>query len=291
MAGFRNVRAVAASLEDDGRNWMGFIYKSSGPTGFGAGRWGDMSMGAGTPKYNAYVGSQATATALTGAGNDGIYLGPVPSDGGSKRLHQASLVSSVATLAPSSWILQDYLMFYPLIDGDSTDQQDMINTTTLPRYADGEGVKMMIVCTTPASADAAVTISYTNSDGVVGRTVTAFVSFTTVTGCIMSTGGNSSSTNARSPYLPLADGDRGFRSVEAVTLAGAVGGFFALVLVRPITTMVLPENLVACETIELMQKARLPEIEPGAFLNFIYCPGGAASNAFPLQGMSQTVWS
>lgn len=287
--GFKNIRALAASL-DSGRDWFSFIYKSSGPTGFGARRWADMSMGAGTPKYNAYVGSQAVATLLQNSGNDGIYLGPTPPAGQEKFLFGARLTSGVTTLAPSSWKVQDYLMFYPLIDGDSVDQQDMDNPVSLSRYESGDGVRMMLVCTTPGSASGPITVTYTNSEGVSGRTVTAYASFTTVTGCIMSTGGNASSTNALGPYLPLADGDKGVRSVEAVTLGGAVGGFFALVLVKPLTTLVLPENAVACEMTELIHKARLPKIEPGAFLNFIYCPAGAAQNANPLQGMLHFVW-
>jgi hypothetical protein len=289
--GFANVRKLADAIEDNGQNWTSWFHKTSGPTGFGAGRWADMSMGAGTPKYNAYVGSQLQATPLINQGNDGIYLGPSPAAGMSKFITGLQLQSAVTNLAPSSWVLCDYLMFYPLVDGDSTDQQDMDNTALLPRYADGDGVMAMVVCTTPAASDAPCTFTYTNSDGVAGRTVTTMLSFTNVTGCIMSTTANVASTNARAAFLPLANGDRGVRAIESAALLSALGGFFAIVLVKPMTTAVLPENVVACESTELIHKARVRKVDAGAYLNFIYCPLGAGSGAFPLRGHIQFAWS
>lgn len=282
--GFRNIREVVTSIDTDGREWTSWFHKTSGPTGFGAGRWADMSMGAGIPKYNAYVGSQTTATQLTNTGNDGIYLGPVET-GTTKHLHQIQLMSSVATLAPSTWLLCDYLLFYPLIDGDNTDQQDMDNTVTIPRYAGGQ---VMLVCTTPTSADATATMGYTNDLGVSGRTTTFTISSSAQTGCILSA--HNAAAGSRSPFVPLANGDKAVKSVEYITLSTGAGGFFAAVIVQPITSIVLRENNVVTEMSSIIHRATLPEIKPGAYLNWIYTTQGAAQNAFPLRGFLQYVW-
>ena len=284
MAGFRNIREIVTSLDTDGREWTSWFHKTSGPTGFGAGRWADMSMGAGIPKYNAYVGSQTTATVLTNSGNDGIYLGPFET-GTTKWLHSVQLVSSVATLAPSTWMLCDYLMFYPLVDGDNTDQQDMDNTATLPRYSGGN---VMLVCTTPTSADATVTMGYTNSEGVSGKTTTFTLSSSAQTGCILCA--HNATAGSRSPFVPLANGDNGVKSIEYITLTTGAGGFFAAVIVKPITQIILRENNVTTEMSSLLHRGALPEIKAGAYLNWIYSPQGAAQNAFPLRGHLQYVW-
>lgn len=284
--GFASVRSLAEAAAENGREWTSWFHKTSGPTGFGAGRWADMSMGAGTPKYNAYVGSQQVATPLIGAGNDGIFAGPTPAPGMTRHLHMTHLFSGVSTLAPSSWFLLDYLMFYPLIDGDSTDQQDMDNTAILPRYSDGQ---VMLVCTTPTSADTTGTMIYTNQAGVTGRSVSFGISFSGATGCILCA--HNTVAGTRSPFLPLANGDSGVRAIESITLAGSAGGFFAAVIVKPLTTIALRENLVPCEMTELIHKGRAPEIKTGAYLNFIYCPMGGAQNAFPLRGFLQFAWS
>jgi hypothetical protein len=41
----------------------------------------------------------------------------------------------------------------------------MVNVETLPRYSDGVGVQIVLIVTAPMALTAAVTISYTNSDG------------------------------------------------------------------------------------------------------------------------------
>lgn len=287
---FRTIRALASSLDDAGANWTQHFFKTGGPASFGASRWGDMSMGAGNPKYNAYVGTQFASTPLQNAGNDGIYLGPTPAAGQTKHLHSMMLQSSSTTLAPAHFVLCDYLMHYPLIDGDDTAQQDLDNVATLPRYATGEGVKAMIVCTTPMTSNGNVVVSYTNSDGTAGRTSTSAILNTTVVGGIVSSADTSLSANSYTPFIPLAGGDKGIRSIEAITNQTAVGGFYAVVLVRPIASIQLRELNTATE-IELFRQrgGTLPQIFDGAYLNWIYTPGqnGTAVN---LRGSLTFVW-
>jgi hypothetical protein len=270
-----NISQLATSLTT-GAEWQSFFYKTTGPGTFGT-RWADMSMGAGIPKYNAYVGSQNVATPFVGAGNDGIYR---PSS--AKYIANVQMIPA-STSTSASWILADYLMHYPLTDGDSTDQQDMDNTLTLPRYSGGQ---VMLVATTPQTANALCTIGYTNDVGTSGRVTTVGIQSSTVVGCII----NSHDLNAGSlsPFVPLANGDKGVRSIEYITLQGGVGGFFAAVIVKPLTTLSQPEAITV-ESSELIQKGRMPEILPGAYLNWIMCAGVSAA-ATPFRGHIQYAW-
>lgn len=263
------VRALADAL-DNGATWTSWIHKTGGPTAGTAGSWCDASMGAGIPKYNAYVGSQLTATALSNEGNAGIYLGPDPGAGLTRHINALQLQSTSTTLAPAWFVLADYLLFYPLVDGDSTDQQDMSNSATLPRYADGAGVQCMVVVTTPMAANAVATVSYTNQAGVTGRTSTFQVIGSTNVGVIASSSNSSGAAGSVGPFIPLTSGDTGIRSIESITLASGAGGFFALVLVRPLAHLQLRENVTATEIMQLPQRATLPRVFDGAYLNFIY---------------------
>jgi hypothetical protein len=285
------IRALASSMDEDGQNWSAFIHKTGGPSSLGFnGRWADMSMGAGIPKYNAYVGTQTTATVLTGAGNDGIYCGPAITAGQTKHVTGFCLYSAQGTVIPSYWTLADYLMFYPLIDGDSTDQQDMDNTASLTRYTDGNGVQCMAVCTTPMASNATCTVSYTNNAGTAGRSSSFSVISSTAVGCIVSSSNTSAANGSVSPFIPLASGDTGIRSIESVTMATPSGGFFSLVLVKPLANMQLRETSTATETSQVMQRGGvLPEVKTGAFLNLFY-NSGSGGFAAPLQGRVDFAW-
>lgn len=288
---FENVRQLADAIESDGGTHTQYFYKTNGPSAVGAGRWCDLSMGAGQPKYNAYPASQGslTATPLTGAGNDGIYLGPNPGAGKTRHLHRIQMQSSSATLAPATFLLCDYLMQYPLVDADSTDLQAMDNTLALTRYTTGVGVMVMLVCTTPMTSVASVTVSYTNQAGVSGRTSTSSLRFSAVIGGILCSSFDINSANSVSPFIPLASGDTGVRSVESVTISAAAGGFFSVVLVKPISTITLRENFTAAEVVQFTQRADLPVVYDGAYLNFIYLTN-VSGTAAPLTGFLEFVW-
>ena len=278
------------NAEENGATWTGWFHKTGGPASFGTGRWADLSMGAGIPKYNAYIGSQAVATPIYGTGNEGIYLGPTPASGQTKHLTRILLQSTSTTLIPAEFVACDYLMAYPLIDGDDTAQQDMDNTLTLPRYATGDGVQCMIVCTTPMVQNSNITITYTNSDGTSGRTSTSSLLFSLTVGCIVSTSSTGGAAGSASPFIPLASGDKGIRSIESVTVATGSGGFFALVLVKPLANISLFENVTAHEILMPQQRGwNVPRVYDGAYLNFIY---NAAQNgtAVLLRGAVTTVW-
>lgn len=288
---FNGLRDFSDALDSEGATWTSFIHKTGGPTNVGlSGRWADMSMGAGIPKYNAYVGSQLVATPLTGAGNDGIYCGPAPASGLQKYVHAFSLMTTAtgATGVPSYWTLADYLMFYPLIDGDNTDLQEMDNTATVPRYA--EGGQCMVVCTTPMSANATCTLSYTNQAGVAGRSTSFSIIASAAVGCIVSSSNTSSAAGSVSPFIPLASGDSSITKIDGITLLTPAGGFFALVIVKPLCNLQLREQNTQTEITQAMMRGGvLPEVKSGAYLNLFYNTSGSGS-ALTLRGSVEFAW-
>lgn len=287
--GFRTSREWAEESELAGKEWFSYIHKSGSIILPSAGMAGDLSMAAGIPKYNAYVGTQNEATPMYGSGNFGIYTGPDPAVGETKHIADIALNTTSATLAPASFYLCDYLMHYPLTDMDNTDEQFMDNTATLPRYVSGNGVRLMIVTTTPQTAVAQVNIKYTNSQNVPNRIATIWTTPHN-TGGIQAGNASSGAANTQAVFVPLQDNDTGIRSIQSVTCLASAGGFCALVLVRPIADIKIREQNTVAEINYLTHKLSLPKVEQGACLNFAYTSGVAAISSL-IRGYIKFTWS
>lgn len=270
----------------NGQTWSSFVHKTTTPTP-GAGYWGDMSMGAGTPIYNAYVGGQYEATQLIGSKNQGIHTGATPPAGMEKYLAQIGVMTPTITNGPPmSLHINDYLMCYPLIDGDSLDQQDMINEVSLPRYTDGVGVRAFIVVTTPMTGTGTTTIGYTDCDDV-DRTMTIGLIGSGTVGVIVGNSSSSTSANAKAPFIPI-DG-RGLKRINYVTNLSSMGGFFCIVLCRPLTRIHIREGGVWTEHCLISQKLMLPRIYDGAYLNMLALTS-ASGNPSTIRGQFDFVW-
>jgi hypothetical protein len=193
--------------------------------------------------------------------------------------------------------LYDLVAYYPLIDGDSTDVQEMDNTLSLPRYATGDGVQAVLVNhVAPALAAADFTISYTNSDGVSGRTKTGRATTYGVTKVCYT---NTSVSSSGPLYLALDGNDRGVRSIESIQFTTPPGGLFAIYLVKPIASLgnrhgpggTGNTDRVVTETNFLTQGGwKMPQILDGASLGFFFltAPGGARTVS--LYGNATFVW-
>lgn len=281
-----NVRQYVGAWEN-GAQWSSFFFKTGAPAALAAGRWVDLSMGAGIPTYNAYVGGQLESTALVGTANKSIYPG-APAASGQKKYLWGAGASTAAAAVPATLMCADYLMFYPLVDGDNTDLQETITVNTLPRYASGDGVMAAIVCTTPMTGNATLVMSYTNQAGVSGRTSSSTIIFSTTVGNICSSSNTSAAAGSVSPFLPLQSGDTGIRSIESFTLASPSGGLFSVVLVKPLANILLREQNVYREIQFFKEMSVLPEIQNGAFLNFFALCGTTTS--LTLRGELQFIW-
>lgn len=276
MPAIPNVAALADVLSDNTAVTTSFIHKTSHADG-GAGDIVDLSMAPGTPKFNAYVGNQAAFTPMIGGGNFGIYTGE--SEPGKTKYLTHWWMQTMSANNIGTYKILDYIGFYPLIDMDSTDQQDLDNTVPATRHLDGQGLRLMLVTTTPSTANADVSISYTNQAGTPGRVVNFSVGVSAFAGNIFTAQAATFSANKRCPYLPLANGDTGVRSVESITLAASAGGFAALVLVRPIAHLNLLENATVTELSMLRERGRPIAVADDAYLNLVNDASGSITPA------------
>jgi hypothetical protein len=124
---------------------------------------------------------------------------------------------------------------------------------------------------------------------VSGRTTTFGINLSSVIGCIVNTSSSSNAASAESPFVPLANGDLGIRSIESVTVTGAPGGFLNAVLVKPLAHLQLRENSTAAEKVMVPQSASCPRVEDGAYLNWII--NNASATAPLLRGVVHFAWS
>jgi hypothetical protein len=285
--GFPNVREYAESFASKGSYWQSFLHKTGSPILPAAGWWGDLSMAAGTPKYNAYVGVQGQGTPLVGSGNFGIYAGESVSPA-TKHLNRLAVSTNSATFAPAKMVLCDYVYFIPLVDMDSTDVQTFDNATNpMPRFEHGRDLNMMLVTTTPQTATASCTVTYTNQDGVSGQTATFNVlGPSNVGNCNSSL---STAAGGMNPFLPLAQGDYGVQSIDSLQMASSAGGFCALVLARPLASVLIRETNTVCEHFFLKHKPSLPVIDDGAYLSFVFSSGVAATSSV-IRGELEVYW-
>jgi hypothetical protein len=133
-------------------------------------------------------------------------------------------------------------------------------------------------------------VSYTNSDGVAGRTSrTMQLNAATANGSIItSTVGSAISSG---PFIGLQSGDQGVRSVESVTFtSGTDVGLFALVLVKPLITSSLLEQTAPAEIVPIANQSQVPRIYDDAFLSLLTLPQGSIFN-LSFFGEIETTWN
>lgn len=282
MPGFASIGALAAAMEA-GHLHEQVLFKTGSPT-VAAGLWYDLSMGAGIPKYNAYVGAQLEGTPLVGFANNGIYAGE-PSAGRQHFLARAVLYDVTASRYPGVLLLCDYLHHYPLIDGDSTDEQLLDNTAPVQRLPVG-GARIMLVCTTPNTSGNTVTatVGYLNQAGA-ARSVQCRINTGSGVGQVLNHAVGGVAAGQAQPWLNLAAGDTGATAITSVQLNNAAGGFFAAVLVEPLCTLALNEAGAAVEYEFMQQQGRPVPIPDGAYLNLLFSGTVGAGGALALRGL------
>ena len=284
--GFSHIKDLVDS-ENNGQTSF-FMFRKTPSQATVTRPWFDMSMSPGNPIPQYYIGAIATATPLKHSTDGGIYHSKAVSPQ-KKFLRKTTLMSNSATGLPAMFLLLDYLMFYPFIDEGTTDEQFMDNTQTLPRYTDGAGVKIMAVSVAGRTGGQSFVVSYTNQDGVSGRTTLAALENTAASnGQIVTSQVNANAPSG--PFLTLQSGDTGVRSIESVTMLGADVGLFSLVLVKPLAQTQIRGVDAAVEVDHLTDKANLVQIQDDAYLNWIVCPQGSLSGV-SIFGDIRVVWN
>lgn len=255
-----------------------------------SGLWFDMSMVGGTPSANYYASNPITSKAMSYSDQKGFYHGPSFTDK-NKYLFETNIFSNSTTLwANHSFIICDYLMYYPFIDEGETALQTMIQQDSLTRYSNGEGVKLMIVSQGARIGGGIVRITYKNSQGVSGRVAPDFYlnSLATINGTICSTG--NASTSSIVPFIPIRDDDTGVQLIESVEMIAPDSGIFAIVLVKPLSSATTQSALNISVKEHISDNGMmLSEIKNDAYINFITLSAGTVTSAAYLAGHLSTV--
>jgi hypothetical protein len=291
----RSVKDVVDAV-DNGRVHTQRFFKSLNAVG-GDGTWTDWAYASGQPAYDARIGDALTLTPSISTRNDAIWF-PDIAAGSERRLLELNIYTAPSG-ASQTFVetkLYDLVAYYPLIDGDSTDVQEMDNTLSLPRYASGEGIQAVLVNhVAPALSAADFVINYTNSNGVAGRIINGRSTTYGVTKVCYT---NNATANAGPLYMTLANGDRGVRSIENIQFSTPPGGLFAIYLVKPVASLGNRHGLptgtadrVVTETNFLTQGGwKMPQILDGASLGFFFMTSPSGARTISIFGNATFIW-
>lgn len=248
--------------------------------------WHDLSRESGNPLPNYYAATPLAAAVLNG--ERGLFHGPDQSPA-TKWITKFGIVSATAGML-GQYKLLDYLLYYPFVDADVVDTQLLDNTVALPRYSDGAGVQVMaVVVGTPTVTNGTFTFDYINQDGIARTSPVQGTAGTLASVGNLYCSAPASNINTLGPFLKLASGDTGVRSITSVTFSVPTGGLITLVLVQPLLDTLAIELNVPLETSVCINKPITPILD-GAYLNLIVCPTAAVTTA-TVSGYAEFVWS
>jgi hypothetical protein len=252
-----------------------------------AGVWTDLTCFGKYPAANFFTdGEVNTARALYRSVDGGIDHGDDKGDDYLKFITGFAALSVTPGANPLTYLLMDYLLYYPLISME--DVQELGNTATLPRYADGHGVQMMLVEQFPYVGSGTIQITYTNSDGTAGRnTPVTRINYITQLGTLATCA--TATSYCAGPFVPLAAGDKGVMSVQSINFLAPDTGIVALVLVKPMCPAAQYENASPAIWDFWLNTNQLSRVYDDAYLSMICRPAGSMSGAI-LDGYLITTW-
>jgi len=167
--------------------------------------------------------------------------------------------------------------------------------TLLPRYTDGAGVQAMMWNTNATALGAATPnlslASYTNSTATAAKATPATLPIGKTAcpnGQILYSGTGSGKYG---PFMPLAAGDKGIRSVENIQISVSyVSGEFSVALVKPLLTLPITTLGVAAERDLMNQMPSLPRVYDGAALYWLVYSGANTPTNSAIYGHLDTGW-
>lgn len=299
MAGFTGQDDLINQVSTNGKFYRSDWQKSSfATTAHTAGLWYSLFRGGGNPPADAILGTgtnlafQQLTDATTNA--TGIpHGGNVGGGTGYKHLLNAAAQTAAATTAPCVLMLVDLLGFYPITSVTTTTAQTLNNTVTLPRYTDGAGVQAFLTpSTVMGAATPNLSIGYTNSDGTASRATPATLPIGNTAAAVTSIVYSGTGAGKFGPFMPLAAGDAGIRSVQTVTISTSyVSGVLNLVLCKPLLTLPITTLGVTAERDLVNQFASMPKVYDGACLAWLMLAGAATPVASPISGHLEFGWS
>lgn len=279
--GFNGARDLALA-EQDGRTHFCSFRKvpSQASTALG---WVDLSMAAGNPLPQYYAASPLEAARLEGM--RGIFHGDdkAPS---TMHLTDLNVVTPTANCVGRLKALR-YGLYYPFIDGDSLDQQDLTNDVA-PLNPPPQGWKVMIVAVAPTAGGGSLTFKYMR--GSVEKTSPVIALNTAVVNIASIATGDPAVTAGGMPFAMLASGDEGVDTITSVTFVAPSGGLFAFVLVDPLADIATREINTPAEKNFVQAHPGAPRIYDDDYINFIgNCTGSVAAGIFA--GFCKFAWS
>jgi len=213
-------------------------------TGGVALNWYDLWTVGGVSEGGAFGGSARVAVQKNGSTTGAFALGGNV-DPDTRYLFYSQMLDS--GFSPCDVMLYDRVLTYEACNFNAA-QQSMTNGVAAQRYigAGEGGLKAMVEVETTTNATAAniSELTYTDQDGngsaamPTTRTVAIIVSATqgsyTLGARIIAPADSGASVLWGPPFLPLASGDSGVRSVQTYTFSAAPTGTFCVALVRPL---------------------------------------------------------
>lgn len=268
--------------------------KITGGAAYTAGRWYETLSLGGYPPATAFPGTALTWQTCTDAAGDGTTRFGIPHGGNVsaliKHLSTMSAWSTAATGVPAVLQLVDVQGYWPGINMNVATAQTLLGTPAF-RYTDGAGCRLMLAARATTGATAHnLAVSYTNSASVAGRTLPVTVACTAsaIVPHIVHSG---TAANNYGPFLPMASGDLGVKSVQTVTLSAAsLAGSAVLILAKPLATIPLSIASLMTEKDFWNQLPSAPQIKDGACLGFILGAGAAVAASTTFSGANETVW-
>lgn len=280
MAGFKSIKE-ACDADDNGKSQL-VVYAKNPGTGVANPTFAIVDFStlpgypvaniyASLPQYSAYVNPEA-----------GIKLPLIPANERMYLFRTTCMASGAASLAHrTEYLLADYLLFYPFFDMERNDTQLAYTSNPLTRYTDGKGVQIMVISQSATTGGGSFNINYINQNGNPAVTPDCGFAGVSLAGC--SQVSTVASSNPQM-FVPLAPGDTGVRSITGFTVVESNSGVCAIVLVYPIARAFMNEDSYsefgdAWQMSRIQMQAGMPEIKPGACLNFMGRPTqGAIAN-------------
>ena len=296
MAGFTGQDDLINQVSTNGKFYRADWQKSTfATTAHTAGLWYSLFRGGGNPPADTILGTGTNLAfqSLTDATTNATGIPHGGNVGGYKHLLNAAAQTAAATTAPCVLMLVDLLGFYNITSVTTTGAQTLNNTVTLPRYTDGAGVQAFITpSTVMGAATPNISIGYTNSAGTASRATPATLPIGNTAAAVTSIVYSGTGAGKFGPFMPLAAGDAGIRSVQTVTISTSyVSGVLNLVLCKPLLTLPITTLGVTAERDLVNQFASMPNVYDGACLAWLMLAGAATPVASPISGHLEFGWS
>ena len=299
MAGFTSQDNLINEVSTNGKFYRADWQKSTfATTAHTAGLWYSLFRGGGNPAADTILGT-GTNLAFQALRDDTTNATGIPHGGdvgagtGFKTILTAAAQTAAATTAPCVLMLVDLLGFYPITTVTTTGNQTLNNTVTIPRYTDGAGVQAFVTPSTVMGAGTPnISLGYTNSAGTAGRATPTTLPIGTTAAAVTSVVYSGTGNGKFGPFMPLAAGDAGIRSVQTFNLSATyTSGVLNLVLCKPLLTLPVTTLGVTAERDLVNQFMSMPKVYDEACLAWLMLAGAATPVASPISGHLEFGWS